>query len=269
MFKCPYCQQDSYSKTSKKKGQFESWKAVKGHTQKCSKSDKSYFIDSNIGPINIKEVYNLDYLKFRFKFSEAKTNIHNIKRSFIQRNINTGIHSKHITKEFIIDKIKEFYLKNNRIPNYRDFDTKNSSIDYISSTTIQTYFGTFNEAIKAAGFKPDYNDGFGIRTVAKDGILYRSQAEAYFVDNYLYGKYKYEYERKYDNYTKWYDFYLPELNLYIELDGGLRPQVIEEKILINKQENKNFIVIKTSDIYKNCLSLVVGHADRQPCCGCL
>ena len=42
---------------------------------------------------------------------------------------------------------------------------------------------------------------------------------------------------------------MPDLDLYIELDGALRPEIMQEKITINKQENKNFIVIKTSEIY--------------------
>ena len=45
------------------------------------------------------------------------------------------------------------------------------------------------------------------------------------------------------NTIKYYDFFLPELDLYIEIDGELRPQIIENKITINKQEHKNLLVI--------------------------
>ncbi len=249
MIKCPYCNIDSYSPKSKLKGKFLNWKAVQGHSSHCIKSDKSYFIDSNIGPIHISEIYNIDYIKFYAKYPNVKAKLADIKKSFGQRNINTGSHLKTITKESIIQNIKDFVKVNNRISCYRDFDTKHSSIDYISSNSIKTYFGTFNEAIKAAGFEPDYNDGFGIRTVAKDGRLYRSKAEAYFVDNFLYGKYKYEYERKYDNHNKYYDFYLPELDLYIELDGHCRPNVINDKIVINNNENKKLLIIDTNQLY--------------------
>ena len=65
MFKCPYCQQDSYAKSSKKKGKFESWKAVKGHSSYCVKSTGEYFIDTNEGPIHFNEVLNITNIDFR------------------------------------------------------------------------------------------------------------------------------------------------------------------------------------------------------------
>ena len=108
-----------------------------------------------------------------------------------------------------------------------------------------------NKAIEAAGFEPNIQNGFGIDTYGLDGHLYRSQAEAYFADNFLYGKYKYVVEPKYpEPHNKFYDWYIEDLNVYIELDGGLRPQVIEEKIEINKNLGRKLLVYTTEQIYK-------------------
>lgn len=49
--------------------------------------------------------------------------------------------------------------------------------------------------------------------------------------------------------NKYYDWYIRELDLYIELDGGLRPQVIAEKITINTQLGRELQVFKIKDIY--------------------
>ena len=295
MFKCPYCNQDSYAKTSKKNGKFESWEAVRRHTSKCKSNTGEYFIDLNVGLIHKSQIDTLS--------ENIKSNKRDIINSFgkhkpIDKN---HVSSLRFNDEFLLDQIQEFYKLNKRLPTSKDFrlnkqytnstvffdhfgswnnalilagfepiNIKNTDEELInkiieffilnkriptrreilpSSSIYQKRFGSWNKAIIKAGFEPDYNDGFGIRTIAKDGRLYRSKAEAYFVDTFLYGKHKYEYERKYDNHNKYYDFYLPDLNLYIELDGELRPQVIQEKIQINKEENKNLLVIKTKNIY--------------------
>ena len=111
----------------------------------------------------------------------------------------------------------------------------------------QNHFGSWNKAIEAAGFTPNINDGFGIRTLGKDGILYRSQYEAKFADNYLYNKYKYEYEKPYGN-GWYYDFYLPEQDLYIEINGGLRKERNKEKIEYNRANNIKCIVLEASNL---------------------
>jgi hypothetical protein len=51
-------------------------------------------------------------------------------------------------KDYVIKKLKEFHTKNNRTPYTRDFI---GNPDYPSSTTITILFGTFNNALKAAG----------------------------------------------------------------------------------------------------------------------
>ena len=149
--------------------------------------------------------------------------------------------------ELIIEKILEFNKLNNRIPQAVDFS---ANIYYPNYSTVQEKFGSWNKAIEAAGLQPDENNGWGVRTRGLDNVLYRSKAEAYFVDNYLYGKYEYQYEIKYVTKLWKYDFYIPSLDLYIELDGGIRPDRVKQKIEFNKLNNINCLVIKTSDLYK-------------------
>ena len=46
-----------------------------------------------------------------------------------------------------------------------------------------------------------------------------------------------------------YDWYIPKLDLYIELDGEIRPERTKEKITLNKQLGRNCLFIKTSTLY--------------------
>ena len=153
-------------------------------------------------------------------------------------------------KESILTKIKEFYSLENRIPQALDFDNNKS---FPGFSTVQRHFGTWNKAIEAAGFIANYNTSFGNNTIAKDGILYRSIAEAYFVDNYLYDKYAYIYEPRYKNKLWKYDFYLPKLDLYIEINGELDTDEytnrIKEKIDYNSKNNINCLFLIRKIIY--------------------
>lgn len=82
-------------------------------------------------------------------------------------------------------------------------------------------------------------------------------AEAYFVDNFLYKKYSYEYYTPYGN-GWFYDFYIKELDLYIELDGGFTGEYrkkIEQKVEYNKIMNRKLLVVSITTIYKPGLTL--------------
>lgn len=159
---------------------------------------------------------------------------------------NTPTYATSYTKEYIINSIQEYYKNNKVVPSYRDFQNNK---DYPNSSTIKNYFGSWNNAIQAAGFQTNVADSYGIPTYGLDGHLYRSRAEAKFCDKFLYLKYNYEIETKYpDPYYKFYDWFIPSIDLYIELDGGIRPTVIKEKIEINKIFNRNCLFIKTSAI---------------------
>lgn len=155
------------------------------------------------------------------------------------------------SKKGIILAIQEFYILNNRIPTTRDFIADDK---YPVSSTVKEMFGSWNAAIEAAGFVPNIQSGYGVNTYGLDKHLYRSRAEAYFSDKYLYNLYDYIIELPYPSpYNKYYDWYIPNLELYIELDGGIRPETTKNKIEINKILNRNCVFISTSDIYDKTL----------------
>jgi hypothetical protein len=150
-------------------------------------------------------------------------------------------------KDSIILAIKKFTALNGRVPTYEDFK---HSEEYPSPTTVRRYFSTWNTAIESAGLKPN-EPNFGNPTVGKDNHLYRSAAEAYFCDKFLYGRYDYIVEPKYpEPYRKYYDWYVPSLDLYIELDGELRPDAVNSKRTINEELHRNCIIITVKDMYK-------------------
>lgn len=239
MYNCPYCNKED----------FKSWRSVSVHTRECFNNDNTYIISDKYGPIYYTEYLNLSIEEFNIKYIgyNYTSGLKKFKNNGLIP-INFDFANILWTNEEILKSIKIFVSKNNKIPKLRDFQ---NTQEYPNRDTVQSRFGSWNNAIKEAGFQPSENDGFGINTEALDGHIYRSQAEAYFVDNYLWNKYEYIIEPKYPNNLWRYDWYVPSLDLYIELDGGLRPERIKEKIELNKNLNRNFIVIKTNDIYKN------------------
>lgn len=237
-YRCPYCGKNSYSKTSNNSGPFKDWDAVRKHTAKCNKNTKKYYVDSFYGPIHYNELLKDDW---RITYPKLN-NIDYLRKRFIAFGFR---YEEKWNKNNIILAIQEFFNKNGRVPAARDFQ-KN---DYPCKNTLRRHFGTFNKAIEAAGFEPNIQNGFGTDTYGLDGHLYRSQAEARFADNFLFGKYQYTVEPKYPKpYNRYYDWYIIDLDLYIELDGGLRPERIKEKIELNNQLGRNLLVIPTNKL---------------------
>jgi hypothetical protein len=151
----------------------------------------------------------------------------------------------------VINSVLLYYNTFNKVPTSKDF--RSDSIKYPNGHIIKHLFGSWNDLIKSCNLPVSTKNGYGILSRAKDGHLYRSSAEAYFVDKYLYGKYNYIIEPNYPSpYNSLiYDWYIPELDLYIELDGNLRPKTTEHKIQINNKLNRNCKFINTTLIYKN------------------
>lgn len=165
-----------------------------------------------------------------------------------------SINNRHnyYNKTILIDIILDYIAATGELPTIRNFKYSSSCI---------RHFGSLNAAIQAAGFEPNIQNGFGVDTYGLDGHLYRSQAEAYFADNFLYGRYEYIVEPKYPKpYNRYYDWYIPELDLYIELDGGLRPETTLEKIKLNEQLGKNVVFYNTDEIY-NMKTLNIGNEE--------
>lgn len=79
------------------------------------------------------------------------------------------------SKENLIEKIKEFVQKEGRIPAKNEF-AKNPL--YPNHTTCRDHFGTWNNAIKSAGYKPNEQWFFSSKDLyAKDGHLCNSISE--------------------------------------------------------------------------------------------
>jgi len=250
-YTCPYCGQDSYAKSSKKAGKYLSWKSVRTHTARCIKNNNTYTICEFYGPFTFSYIDSFESVNhFKKEYPNLSFESH-----FFSLNRKLGrLSLKEIewSKDLILEKIQKYFSVYGKVPQHRQLDALVP--DYPNRVTITRYFGSFNTAIEAAGFKPNVQNGFGTDTYAKDGILYRSTHEAYFVNNFLYGKYTYQYELPYGN-GWYYDFYIKELNLYIELDGELRPQRIEEKRQYHKRNDINCRIIKANEIYSKNFKL--------------
>jgi len=246
MYKCPYCDRTTYTKRSKFTGNFLNWKAVRDHVHTCKKNNKNYVICEYYGPIHLN-IINSYSTTMAFKKDYPLLSFNHNFFSDLRKDKKSSIRG-HWNKQTIINCIIDFYSKYGTIPSSREFEKE---LKYPSVSTVQSHFGSWNVAIEAAGFKPNTLDGFGIPTVGIDGHMYKSKAEAKFVELYLYEKYKYVIEPKYpEPYNLIYDWYIPELDLYIELDGGLRPQTIQEKIEINKKLGRKLLVVPISDMNK-------------------
>jgi len=81
---------------------------------------------------------------------------------------------KPFSKEKLLDKIRQFYLKHGRIPLKREFNLYE---------TYQRNFGSWNNAIKLAGFEPNQVI-FSKKFIAEDGHICDSFAEK-IIDDWL------------------------------------------------------------------------------------
>jgi hypothetical protein len=200
--------------------------------------------------------YTLEYItnygKYPNSFSVGAPSISTIKRYFknwLDVYDQTGFKKCDWTEELVLKAITDFYHNNNRVPTTKDF--RANTLIYPSSYTINKFFNSWNNAISKAGLPTSIKNGYGILTKGLDGITYRSAAEAYFCDNYLYNNFNYEVESSYPSpYDDMlYDWFLTDVNIYIELDGGLRPETTKNKININNKLNRLCLFIDTNTIF--------------------
>ena len=141
MVNCPYCQKE-----------FKYWKNVRGHVPSCISNTGKYFIDLYYGPIHIDDFLGLNQKQLKNKFTQLKSPLRNIRKSFKCRNVNFSTMRVIYNNQELLDKIKKFVYDNNRIPTQLDFYY---NPDYPSHRCIQKHFGSFNNAIREAGFKPN------------------------------------------------------------------------------------------------------------------
>lgn len=148
-----------------------------------------------------------------------------------------------ISKKQIIGEIKEFYKKNGRIPVKREF------VHYCAS---RLRFRTWNEAVKAAGFKPN-PVLFAYKHIAKDGHKCDSFTEK-IIDDWLYEKgIDHEREISYpENPLLRVDFVTK--NHWIEffgLAGDLEEydRLVKKKIAIAKKYRLSLLALYPKDLF--------------------
>ena len=233
-YKCPYCGQNSLKLN---KVPFQDWLQVRNHAKMCKKSDKTYSICTYHGPIKYSEYDRYESIKdLKIDYPNLSFNITYFttlrKRGIVK------IGQKRWSPETIVSSIKDYYKLYNKVPEERDF----TGTKYPVHNTVIKHCGSWNNAIKLAGFQPNMSDTYGTPTIALDGIKYKSNFEANFVNKYLYNKYSFSYELPYGN--GWYfDFYIKELNLYIEVTDYIKPKRIVDKIEYCKLNNIKLLIV--------------------------
>jgi hypothetical protein len=235
---CPYCKA-----TRTKKAIFKSWKSVITHSNYCEHNTNEYIINTISGPIHYTYFLDRDVetLKQELGVSKYRDMLDKFRLAgFIKPD-----NSKKYTREECITAIQNKAKELGKTPtneHFRRTEGKYPCIQYIVEM-----FGSWNAALTASGLELNYKSTlYGVPTTGLDGHLYRSKAEATFANKFLYGKYEYIIEPKYpDPYHKWYDWYIVDLDIYIELDGNIRPEVSANKKDINKKINRRCLLIPT------------------------
>jgi transcription elongation factor Elf1 len=240
-FNCPYC-----GNSRSKKVKYTSWKSVATHSVRCAEYTGEYIINLDKGPIHYSYFIDKksDELKAEFGVSKYRDMLDKFRLSgFIKPD-----NSKKYTKEQCIEAIQYKAKLLGKTPTNEHF--RKTGGKYPCIQYIVEMFGSWNAALTESGFALHHkSELYGVPTVGLDGHQYRSKSEAFFSDRYLYDKFNYVIEPKYPvEYHKWYDWYIPELSIYIELDGGIRPEVINEKIEINKLLMRKCLFIPTYTI---------------------
>jgi hypothetical protein len=236
---CPYCNK-----------LFVSWKSVRGHVSSCFKKDESFIISCIYGPILIKELQGTTFKQIKSKYPNIEKSI----LSYISKTLRNQGFSTSVrwTKETAKQAMLDYYKKHNSVPTARD---TYGNPELPSDTWVKETFTLWNSFIEYCGFTPNEN-GYGTLIKFNDGNSYRSKLEVYFVENYLVDKFVYVYEKPYPgNTTRISDFYLPDFDIYIEIAGGLRPEVIKEKIKFCVDNNLKLLVLYPRNIYSGNINL--------------
>lgn len=97
-------------------------------------------------------------------------------RELAKLNLSPYFYKKQYRPEDLLNQIKEFYFKHERIPLKREFGSRR---------IFRSYFGSWNKAIKLAGFEPNQFIFSSKRLIAKDGHACDSYAEQ-IIDDWLY-----------------------------------------------------------------------------------
>lgn len=239
-YKCPYCGTNKGSK-----GYFNSWTSVVVHIRYCKEATGEYIIHKDKGPVHYTTILNTPVEELKNLYGGTK--LRDIQQKFKKLGfINIDIYKKY-NKQDVIKAIQNKAQELGRVPTNTDFRKTNG--EYPSIGFITKEFGSWLAALNAAGYRPDSSALYGRPTVAKDGHKYRSKAEADFANKFLYKQYDYIIEPAYASGDYIYDWYVKELDLYIELDGGIRQGIIQTKMRINDSHNINCLYVPYKQIY--------------------
>jgi len=151
--------------------------------------------------------------------------------------------SQVITEEKIIKKIQDFHRKNERIPVKKEFFHYNAA---------RNRFGSWNNAVKAAGFKPNPVI-FANKHRAKDGHRCDSLSEK-IIDDWLFkNSLKHKINISYpENIKLTYDFIVNDYFIeFFGLEGEHRryTELVKEKKKLAKKYNLNLIELKPGDLF--------------------
>lgn len=151
-----------------------------------------------------------------------------------------------IAKEQIINEIKEFYKSNGRIPLKRE---------YFHYSASRLRFGTWNKAIKVAGFKPN-PVMFAKKYIANDGHRCDSLAEKIIDDWLTARKIKHKVNVPYpENKSLTADFVVSGKWIeFFGLDGELRSydQLKKRKLKLARKHSLHLIPIYPKDLFPKC-----------------
>ncbi|MDP3052855.1 MAG: hypothetical protein Q8N22_02800 [bacterium] len=144
--------------------------------------------------------------------------------------------------EDLIDKIRKFYAENGRIPLKREFN---------SLRIFRERFGSWNNAIKLAGFEPNQVI-FSKKFIAKDGHICDSFAEK-IVDDWLsYYRIKHERNFPYENTKMTADFKTGNFLIeYFGLAGEIKvyDQLIKKKRILARDRKMSLIEIYPKNLF--------------------
>lgn len=197
----------------------------------------AYLWTKNIKPIN-KQKQAIE--ERRVKGGPVWTKAERIKTG---KRLRSYQFKKQHTRQSLIKEILNFYKQNGRIPLKKEFNSRRS---------FRTYFGSWNNAIRAAGFEPN-PEFFAKRVKAQDGHMCDSFTES-IIDNWLFNNHiPHERSKRYPNSRMTTDFYIPSCNLFIEYFGLKGASRIYDRSFLRKMDlvkklDLNFLALFANDI---------------------
>lgn len=147
------------------------------------------------------------------------------------------------TKELIIQMTKEFVTRNSRLPVKREMTT--------GYKNARNLFGTWNNAITAAGFEPN-PVLFAKRQIAKDGHICDSLAEKIIDDWFYVRNIVHKIHAKYPDSKYTADFVVNGITIeFFGLSGELNryDELMKNKLKMIKERRLKFISIYPKDVF--------------------